>query len=76
MKTYWESGGIAPRILDLGMVSCALWQLYPQGKSPRYPLDRRLGGLELHKKLCGECNIGLVGLYGIAQWNSAGLRAG
>jgi hypothetical protein len=21
-----------------------LWQLYPQGKSPWYPLDRRLGG--------------------------------
>jgi hypothetical protein len=21
-----------------------LWLLYPQGKSPRYPLDRRLGG--------------------------------
>jgi hypothetical protein len=48
-KAYWGSGGITPRILDL----CAIWkwvvsftprQLYPQGKSPWYPLDRSLGG--------------------------------
>jgi hypothetical protein len=32
MKVYWGSEGIASRIL------------YHQGKSPRYPLDRRLGG--------------------------------
>jgi hypothetical protein len=43
------SGGIAPRILDLGtrqrwVVSFTSWSLYPQGKSPSYPLDRRLGG--------------------------------
>jgi hypothetical protein len=49
MKTYWGSGGIAPRILDLGtrwrqMVSFTPRPLYPQGKSPSYPLDRRLGG--------------------------------
>jgi hypothetical protein len=48
MKTYWDSEGIALRILDLGtrwrwVVSFTPRPLYPQGKSPRYPLDRRLG---------------------------------
>jgi hypothetical protein len=48
MKTYWGSGGIAPRILDLGtrwrwVVSFTPRPLYHQGKSPWYPLDRRLG---------------------------------
>jgi hypothetical protein len=48
MKTYWESGDIAPRILDIGtrwrlVVSFTLRPLYPQGKSSRCPLDRRLG---------------------------------
>jgi hypothetical protein len=43
------SGGIAPRILDLGtrwrwMVNFTARPLYPQAKSPRYPLDERLGG--------------------------------
>jgi hypothetical protein len=49
MKTYWGSGGIAPRSLDLGtrwrwVISFTPQPLYPQGKSPWYPLDRRLGG--------------------------------
>jgi hypothetical protein len=49
MKAYWGSGSIAPRILDLGtrwrgVVSFAPRPLYPQGKNPWYPLDRRLGG--------------------------------
>jgi hypothetical protein len=48
MKAYW-GGGIAPRILDLGtrlrwVVSFTPRSLYIQGKSPWYPLDRRLGG--------------------------------
>jgi len=48
MKTYW-SGGIVPRILDLGtrwmwVVSFTPRPLYPKGKSPCYPLFRRLGG--------------------------------
>jgi hypothetical protein len=43
MKAYWGSGGIAPRILDLGIrwrwvVSFTLRPLYSQGKSPWYPL--------------------------------------
>jgi hypothetical protein len=43
MKTYWRSGGIAPRILDLGtrwrwVVSFTPRLLYPQGKSPWFPL--------------------------------------
>jgi hypothetical protein len=43
------SGGIAPRILDPDtrwrrVVSFTPRPLYPQAKSPRYPLDRRLGG--------------------------------
>jgi hypothetical protein len=46
MKAYSRSGGIAPRILDLGnrkkrVVSITVRPLYPQGKSPCYPLDRK-----------------------------------
>jgi hypothetical protein len=49
MKAYWGSGCIAPRILDLGtrwrwVVSFTPRPLYSQGRSPGYPLDRRLGG--------------------------------
>jgi hypothetical protein len=49
MNAYWGSGGIASRILDLGtrwkwVVSFTPRPLYPKGKSPWYPLDRRLGG--------------------------------
>jgi hypothetical protein len=49
MKAYWGIGGIAPRILDPStrwrwVVSFTPRLLYPQGKSPWYPLDRRLGG--------------------------------
>jgi hypothetical protein len=48
MKAYSGSEGIAPRILDLGarwrwVVSFTARPLYPQGKSPWYSLDRRLG---------------------------------
>jgi hypothetical protein len=43
------SGDVAPRILDLGtrwrgVVSFTPRPLYLQGKSPWYPLSRRLGG--------------------------------
>jgi hypothetical protein len=48
-KVYWGSGCIAPRIFHLGtrwrqVVSFTPRLLYLQGKSPWYPLDRRLGG--------------------------------
>jgi hypothetical protein len=48
VKMYWESGGIQT-FFDLGtrcrwVVSFTPRPLYPQGKNPRYPLDRRLGG--------------------------------
>jgi hypothetical protein len=49
MKKYWASGGTGPHILHLStrwrwMVSFMTQLLYAQGKSPQYPLDRRLGG--------------------------------
>jgi hypothetical protein len=52
---YWGSGSIAPRILDLGprwrwVVSFTPRHLYPQGKSPCYPLDRSLGGPHMMAK--------------------------
>jgi hypothetical protein len=57
MKTYWGSGGIAPRLLDLGtrwkwVVSFTHRPRYPQGKSPWYPLKRRLGGPQMISLLC------------------------
>jgi hypothetical protein len=49
MEVYWWRGYIAPHILDLGtrwvwVVRFTPQPLYSQGKSPCYPLDRRLGG--------------------------------
>jgi hypothetical protein len=48
MKAQRGSGGIAPRILDLGsgwrwVVSFTPQQLCSQGMSPRHPLDRLVG---------------------------------
>jgi hypothetical protein len=59
MKAYWRSGGIAPRILDLGtiwrwVVSFTPRNLYPQGNSPWYPLDRSLGGTQSRSGRGGE----------------------
>jgi hypothetical protein len=53
------SGGIAPRINNLGtrwrwVVSFTPRPLYPQGKSPRYPLQRRLGGPQSRSGRGGE----------------------
>jgi Fe-S cluster biosynthesis and repair protein YggX len=47
------------RVLDLGaswrwVVSFTPWPLYPQKKSPCYPLDRRLGGLQSRSGRRGE----------------------
>jgi hypothetical protein len=60
MKTYHGSGGIAPRILDLGTQMEVSGQLHalaalpPEGKSPCYPLDRRLGGTQCRSGRGGE----------------------
>jgi hypothetical protein len=59
MKIYWGNGGIAPRIIDLGtrwrwVVSFTPRPLYPQGKNPWYPLNRRLGGPQSRFGHCGE----------------------
>jgi hypothetical protein len=59
MKAYWGSGSIAPHILDLGtsrrrVVSFTPRPLYPQRKSPWYPLDRRLGGPQSRSGRGGE----------------------
>jgi hypothetical protein len=59
IRAYWGSEGIAPRILDLGtrwrgVISFPLRPLYPQGKSPCYPLDRRLGGPQNRSGRGGE----------------------
>jgi hypothetical protein len=49
MKEYWGNEGISPHIPDLGTrwrweFSFTPRPLYPQEKSPWYPLDRRLNG--------------------------------
>jgi hypothetical protein len=49
MKSYFDSGGTAPRILNLDtrwrwVVSFTPTPLYLRGKSHQYPLSRRLGG--------------------------------
>jgi hypothetical protein len=59
LYTPWrhvESGGAALLILNLSIrwrwvVSFTPWLLYPQGKSPCYPLNRRLGGSQ---ERCGS----------------------
>jgi hypothetical protein len=62
MKEYCGSGSIAPRIFGLGtscrwVVSFTLRPLYRQGKSPWYPLDRRLGGTQSRSGRGGEEKI-------------------
>jgi hypothetical protein len=62
MKTYWGSGCIAPRILDLGtgwrwVVSFTPRPLHPQEKSPWYPLDRKLGWPQSQSGRGGEEKI-------------------
>jgi hypothetical protein len=48
MKACWGSGGIAPRIIDLGtrwgwVVSFAPQPLYPPGKEPLVPVGYEAG---------------------------------
>jgi hypothetical protein len=59
MKAYYRSGGIAPRILDIGtrwrwVVSFTPRLFYRQGKSPWYPLDRKLSGTQSRSGRGGE----------------------
>jgi hypothetical protein len=61
-KRVWGSGCIGPRFLDLGtswrwVVSFTLRSLYHRGKSPRYPLDRMLGGSQSRSGRRGEEKI-------------------
>jgi hypothetical protein len=56
------SGCIDPHFLDLGtnwrwVVNFTPRPLYPRGKSPRYPLDRRLGGPQSQSERFGEVKI-------------------
>jgi hypothetical protein len=58
-EEYWGSECIAPRILDIGtvqrrVVSFTPQPLCPHGKSPSYPLDRRLGGPQNRSARGGE----------------------
>jgi hypothetical protein len=69
----WESGCIDPCILDFGTTwrwvdSLMPWLLYPQGKSPWYPLDRRLGASQNLSGQCGqEKNLSLLGLQHLGR---------
>jgi hypothetical protein len=61
-KAYWVSGCIVPRIFDLDtrwrwVVSFTPRLLYPQGMSPLYPLDTRLGGPQIRSRHGGEEKI-------------------
>jgi hypothetical protein len=58
MKAYWGSGSIAFVILACTrwrwVISFMPWPLYPQGKSPCFPLDRRLCGPQSRSGHSGE----------------------
>jgi hypothetical protein len=66
-EDIWGSGG-SSTILNLGtrwrrVISFTSLSLYPQGKSPRYPLDRRLCGPQSRSGCCGEeKNLALPGI--------------
>jgi hypothetical protein len=59
MKAYWGVEVYLHTFFDLGtrwrrVVSFTPQPLYPQGKSPLYPLDRRLGGPQSRSGRGGE----------------------
>jgi hypothetical protein len=61
-KGIWGGGCIDPHFLDLGtgwkcVVSFTPQPFYTRGKSPRYPLDRRLGGPQRRSARCAEEKI-------------------
>jgi hypothetical protein len=58
-EDVWVSEGITPRIHNFGtkqrwVIRFTPLPLYFWGKSPRYPLTRRLGGLQSRSRRCGE----------------------
>jgi hypothetical protein len=72
MKAYRENGGTAPLILNLStrwrwVVSLTPWKIYPQGKSPQYPLN---GMLMAPHSLCGSFGDekNLLSLPGFELW--------
>jgi hypothetical protein len=59
MKAYWRVEVQLHLFFDLGTrwkweVSFTPRSLYPQGKNPWYPLDRRLGGPHIRSESGGE----------------------
>jgi hypothetical protein len=61
-EDLWGSGCIYPYFLDLStswrwVLSFATQPLYPRGKNPWYPLDRRLGGPQSQSGRYGEVKI-------------------
>jgi hypothetical protein len=66
MKAYWGVAVQLHSFFDLGtrwrwVVSFMPRPLYPQGKSPWYPLERRLGGPQSHSGRGGELPVSYQG---------------
>jgi len=75
-EDVWGSESIAPHILNLGtrwrwVVIFMPQPLYPWGKSPWYPLDRKLGGLGASLDMVVERKIPSLPLLGIKPWSSS-----
>jgi hypothetical protein len=54
MKKYWESGGIAPRILKLGIIWETSGKLHARPALSPGPLHRRMGGAQSRYGRDGE----------------------
>jgi hypothetical protein len=65
MKTYWGSGGIGTRILNLSTRWRWAVSLTPRSLHPRYLLDRRLGGSQNRSGRSGEEKNSVFFLPGI-----------
>jgi hypothetical protein len=73
MKTYWGSGDITPNIINLStrwrwVVSFMPWPLYPQGRNPLYPLDRKVGGFQSWFGCSGRGRTFLNRLFSCQVW--------
>jgi hypothetical protein len=75
MKTYGGSGGVTVSVLNSGtgwmlVVRFTPRPIYPNGKSPWYPLNRRLCGPQSRSEGGGEeKGIPLLYLPGIEPWS-------